>query len=303
VSRHAPYLTRAVHPALEPYVASLVAYDMALGPSGVHRGLPSTALTFVLPVHEALDVGWSRDPASRGRRWSVLSGLHLAPASIHHNGHQTGVQLGLTAAGARALLGMPSAALCHELAALDELDSAACAVPELLHLPERLHGTDDPLERLLLTHEALLAALARPSMPGPRAEVDRAMSCLTRGSPVHVVADEVGWSRRHLTAQFRAELGLGPKEYQRVARFQLSHRLLLAAARRGRPSLAGVAAEAGYADQAHLAREWSDLAGCSPTRWLSEEFPFLQDSFPRDGQDGQDGADRRRRQTRRGRRR
>ena len=45
----------------------------------------------------------------------------------------------------------------------------------------------------------------------------------------------------------------------------------------GRRPLAEVAAECGYADQAHLAREWSELAGCSPTTWLREEFPFLQD--------------------------
>ena len=38
-----------------------------------------------------------------------------------------------------------------------------------------------------------------------------------------------------------------------------------------------MAAVCGYADQGHLARDWSDLAGCPPTTWLREEFPFLQD--------------------------
>lgn len=296
-----PYLTRPVHPALEPYVVSLVAYDVALGPPGVHRGLPSTALTFVLPVHEALDVGWLQDPGSRGRRWSVLSGLHLSPASIHHNGHQRGIQVGLTPAGARALLGMPPAALCHELVELDDLDGPAGVMSPLRHLPERVHGTSNWHERLRLTHDALLSCLAHPWPPGPRTEVGRAVFSLDRGTPVQVVAEEVGWSRRHLAAQFRTELGLGPKEYQRVARFQVSHRRLLADARRGRPSLARVAADAGYADQSHLTREWAQLAGCSPVRWLSDEFPFLQDSPLRDGQDGRDGAEQGRRQTGRGR--
>jgi hypothetical protein len=53
----------AVTPALAPYVASLVAYDVDLGGPGVHRGLPSTTLTFVLPVGEPLDVGWRGVPA------------------------------------------------------------------------------------------------------------------------------------------------------------------------------------------------------------------------------------------------
>jgi AraC-like DNA-binding protein len=45
----------------------------------------------------------------------------------------------------------------------------------------------------------------------------------------------------------------------------------------GRPrSLAGVAADTGFFDQAHLAREFRALAGCSPTAWLAEEFGFVQ---------------------------
>lgn len=277
MSAHAPYHTRAPHPALRPYVASLTAYDVEMGPPGIHRGLPSTALTLVVPIGEALDVGWADDPSSRAPRWSVLSGLHVAPASIHHGGHQAGVQLMLTPAGARAVFGMPAAAVCRELAELDQLTGTSGACPELRALPEQLHGTVDGAERLRLTESALLAGLSRHGMPGPRAEVGRALSMLTHGSPVRGVASEVGWSRRHLAEQFRAECGVAPKEYQRVARFQVSVRLLVNAARRSRPSIADVAALAGYADQPHLTREWARLAGCTPVRWLAEEFPFVQD--------------------------
>lgn len=294
MSVHAPYLDRAPHPALRPYVASLTAYDTSMGPPGVHRGLPSTALTLVLPVGEALDVGWVDDPGSRGPRWSVLSGLHVAPAAIHHRGHQAGVQLALTPAGARALFGMPAAAVCRELAQLDEVAGVAGPHPELRALPERLSGTVDRAEQLRLTERALLASLSRHGTPAPRAEIGRALSALTLGAPVRSVAEDVGWSRRHLAAQFRAECGIGPKEYQRVARFQLSVRLLLDAARRGRPGIADVAAGAGYADQPHLTREWTRLAGCTPVRWLAEEFPFVQDWGRGEDEPGGDGRPGRR---------
>jgi AraC-like DNA-binding protein len=71
----------------------------------------------------------------------------------------------------------------------------------------------------------------------------------------------------------RAECGLAPKDWQRIARFQASRRLMVAQ----RP-LAEVAARCGYSDQSHLSREWVALAGCSPTTWLREEFPFVQDA-------------------------
>jgi AraC-like DNA-binding protein len=67
------------------------------------------------------------------------------------------------------------------------------------------------------------------------------------------LAEETGWSVRHLSAQFR---------------------------RRG--ILADLAAECGYYDQAHLAREFRDLAGCPPSRWLAEEFRNVQAALPDD---------------------
>jgi AraC-like DNA-binding protein len=255
----------AVPPVLAPYVSGIWAYDTDLGAPGVHRGLPSTGLTFVLPLGEPLDCGWAGDPASRRRRWSTVSGLDSRPAEIHHDGHQRGVQLELTLAGARTLLGVPAGELARELLALDELD-----VAELRTLPERAAGLDAG-GAVAVVERTLVAALAAHGEAGPRAEVGRALAGLTRGEPVARVAAEVGYSRRRLSTLVRIETGLAPKEYQRVARFERTRRLL------GHRPLAAVAATCGYADQAHLAREWSELAGCAPTTWLREEFPFLQD--------------------------
>ena len=262
---------------LRPYVDSLVAYDVDLGGPGVHRGLPSTSLTFVLPLDAPLEVSWAADPASRRASWSSVSGLHAAPAAIHHDGHQTGIQLALTVAGARALLGLPAAHLSGELTNLEE------AVPRLADLPERLIALADWEARIALVWSVLGEALRRIDAADPRAEVGQALARLTRGVGVAEVADEVGYSRRHLGGLLRAEVGLTPKEYQRVARFEQSRALLMAAAAAGRVSLADVAARAGYSDQAHLAREWVRLAGCPPSTWMAEELPFVQAVDPEVG--------------------
>lgn len=229
----------ASHPALAPYVASVTAYDVDLGEPGIHRGLPSTTLTFVLAVGQPLDVGWAGSDGSRGRRWSTVSGLHAHPAEIHHDGHQAGVQLALTTAGARALLGVPASELAGELLSLDEVG------PWLRDLPERLSGTAAD-GWVPLVESALLAALV--DVPGPRAEVGRALASLTRGARVQDVADDVGYSRRRLGDLVRAECGLAPKQVQRLGRFEASRALI------GRAPLAEVAHRCGYADQGHLSR-------------------------------------------------
>ena len=43
-------------------------------------------------------------------------------------------------------------------------------------------------------------------------------------------------------------------------------------------TFADLAAECGFYDQAHLAREFRALAGCPPSVWLAEEFRFVQAS-------------------------
>ncbi|MEO5874340.1 MAG: helix-turn-helix domain-containing protein, partial [Streptosporangiaceae bacterium] len=87
------------------------------------------------------------------------------------------------------------------------------------------------------------------------------------GISVAALALETGWSERRLSGRFRAEIGLPPKAAARVVRFDRARRLGAARPR----LLADLAAEAGYFDQAHLAREFRALAGCPPSQWLAEQ--------------------------------
>jgi transcriptional regulator GlxA family with amidase domain len=77
------------------------------------------------------------------------------------------------------------------------------------------------------------------------------------------IARDIGWSRKHLAARFTQEIGCGPKTVARIMRFNRAASL----ARTTDESWAGIAADCGYADQAHLIREFRDLAGDAPTDW------------------------------------
>ena len=91
------------------------------------------------------------------------------------------------------------------------------------------------------------------------------------------LAQETGWSARHLDNRFRAEIGLTPKAAARVIRFDRARRMLMRrVSQGGPPALADLAAAGGYYDQAHLAREFRGLAGCPPSSWLAEEFRNVQ---------------------------
>jgi AraC-like DNA-binding protein len=100
---------------------------------------------------------------------------------------------------------------------------------------------------------------ARAFAPAPDQTVAAAVRVLDRtGASVAGAAAHVHLSERALQRRFNDEVGYGPKTLQRVLRFQ---RFLRVAPGVG---LARAAALAGYADQAHLTREATRLAGLTP---------------------------------------
>lgn len=90
---------------------------------------------------------------------------------------------------------------------------------------------------------------------------------------VSALAGELGFSRRHFGKRFAENVGVTPKQAVRLMRFERGRDLL-----RGgyHGTLATLAGELGYYDQAHLTNEWQQFAGCTPGEWMREELPFLQ---------------------------
>lgn len=274
-SVNAPAAEEVIHrPAglLGQFVERCVGYRQSNFPPGLHAGLPSRSLTFIVSFDAPLDLAAMPDRAQRPERFDALvGGLHAAPALIRHDGNQHGVQLEVTPFGARALFAMPAAALAWQVVPLD-----AVLGPLATELVERLSATQGWPARFAVIDEVLTRAVVDPPPPTP--EVARTWSSLVRaGGACHVaaLADDVGWSRRHLTQRFRAEFGLAPKVAARVLRFERAQRLVRHSDQTG---LADVAARCGYADQSHMTREWGALAGSSPSAWLANEFPIVQDA-------------------------
>lgn len=259
--------TRRPRPALVPYVTRMTAYDMT-GVDVVHHGVPSPDLTFILALGRPLTVGWSADRGHSHDFRGMVSGLHDAPAFVFPTAGHAGVQLALTPLGARALFGLPAAAVAADLIGLDELWGAVAV--ELL---DGIAECPDWAGRFDRIEDGLAARMAPDH--GIRPELAWAWRRIVRDGVTVTgpLADEIGWSRGYFARLFAAEYGLKPKETVRIARFT---RARTAAVRPG-ASLADVASGCGYADQAHLTREWRRLAGCTPTDWRAEMSAFVQD--------------------------
>ncbi|MDQ4103621.1 MAG: helix-turn-helix domain-containing protein [Actinomycetota bacterium] len=257
---------------LAPLVAGYTGYRIEGAEPGVHRGLPSRYLTFIVTLDGTVNLASMPDPTQPPASFTALiGGLHAAPALIRHDGNQHGVQLHLTPMGARVLLGLPAGELASTVVDLSTLLGPVAG--ELLARlrsagtwTNQFHELDNVLTRIATRWGGLAPELGwawrRLTASHGRVEVG-------------TLAREVGWSRRYLGERFRREFGLTPKVAGRVMRFEVALHMLRAP---NRPDLAEIATRAGFYDQAHLHREWRELAGCTPSQWLGEEFPSVHDS-------------------------
>jgi AraC-like DNA-binding protein len=279
------YATRRPREGLLPYVAWCTGYRQAGVAPALHRGLPSPWLTMIVTLDEPLAIARHPDPRQPASSHDfLLGGLHTSPALVTHEGRQSGIQLALTPLGTRALFGLPAG----ELAGID-VDGADVLGRLADELRGRVFGAPDWENRFDVIEDFLADRVRDARDPGraaPRPEVSYAWERLRQSRGTVSVADlaaETGWSARHLGEQFRAETGLSPKAGARVVRFDRARRQLQRRqAEGGRLVLAEFAAEYGYYDQAHLARDFRDLAGCPPSVLLAEELRNVQASLSGD---------------------
>lgn len=179
--------------------------------------------------------------------------------------------------GLQAVLGVTTADLASGAVAFSDL--CPRDAPELM---ERLSRTLDWQARFAILDEVFARRLA-PAKGSPLvAQAWRQLATSYGRRSVESLAQDVGWSRQHLADRFRAELGITPKTATRIFRFERAYGLISIR----RLPLADVAAACGYADQAHMTRDWNAFTGASPKDWIANELPFLQDYELSGGDDG-----------------
>jgi len=185
-----------------------------------------------------------------------VTGILSAARRYEYLGETASILVCFTPQGA-ACLGVPGSELAGHSLALDQLIPAV----RVRELTERLIELRSARERVALVEEFLLAL--------PYAEdrlVARAMRLIAAGrgedAAVAQVARALGLSERQLERRFTARVGVAPKRYAGLVRFERASRLVLTA-----PSLTHAALDAGYYDQSHFIREFRRYAGVSPGRF------------------------------------
>ena len=245
---------------------------------GVNTTLPSRHAHLIISLDTPINVRQMSNEAPPAARFSALvSGLHDGFAMVERTCSWEGLHVFFRPLGLQAVLGATAAELACGAVALSDL--CPRDAPELM---ERLSSTGDWQARFAILDEVLRRRLT-PAIGSPLvAYAWRQLTASHGRSSVESLAQDTGWSRQHLADRFRAELGITPKTAARIFRFERACGLISNL----RLPLTDVAAACGYADQAHMTRDWNAFTGTSPRAWIVNELPFLQDYELSGGDDG-----------------
>lgn len=209
---------------------------------------------------------------------SFVARVSALPAVTEFVGTSAGIQVDFTPLGAHMFLAL----------AMDELQEPVASLPELLgsegeQLTERLRDAAGWEARFELLDRVIARRFARARAPSPSVEWAWEMLRASGGRvEIGRLAKQLGCSRKHLIAGFREQVGVPPKTAARILRLERAAGLLLG---RGWKTgwqhegqgltLARVAAESGYADQAHMTREFGKLAGTTPAAYAAASQPGM----------------------------
>lgn len=242
------YREREIHPALAHVFSTVWIHEAGDGP----------APPILVAPDAAIDLQWIAG------RFRVAGPDTAAQIEILPPGG-TVVGFRFRPAAAAAWLGVPADELTDRRVFLDDIWGANAR-----HLAREIADSGD-LDGAI---RSLTRVLARAKPRGATPRIDDAMArvfaTMSRAGPgnatlVPRLSRMLAMSERTLRRRFDAVFGYGPKTLDRILRY----RGFLALARNSHVSLAELALEAGYADQAHLSREVRRMSGVTATELLA----------------------------------
>ncbi|HSK81432.1 MAG TPA: helix-turn-helix domain-containing protein [Thermoanaerobaculia bacterium] len=256
------YLSHAPAPPLSHFIDRFWLCSDA-PPHDRERILPSGTIELVVNLREDEIRIYDPSHPDRSTRFSgaVVSGTYSRFFVIDPLQHASILGVHFKPGGAFPFLGAPAGELADFHVDLEDLWGAPAR-----ELRERLCAAATPAERFFLLEKALLSRLGHPLER--HGAVPVALDALEpAGEVVRVrdVARRVGLSQRRFIQVFAAEVGLTPKLYHRVRRFQ---RARARVRKDAAPDWARLAVDCGYFDQSHLIRDFLAFSGLSPADYL-----------------------------------
>jgi AraC-like DNA-binding protein len=243
-------------PQLSPFVDFFWSYERYAGPHARERLLPcgNMGLFFTLDAEGGVAAG--------------VSGAHSEAVMLDTSRPFSIIGVQFKAGGGFPFFGGPSDELRNRHVALDQVWGASGA-----SVRDRLWEATTPRQRFRIVEDALLAG--RRDRLAPHRAVRYALAAFDRSTGADRIAEvvtRIGISSRRFAEVFRSEVGLSPKAFCRIRRF---NEVLTRIERQSEVDWAAVALSCGYFDQSHFNHDFRAFSGLSPSDYLRDRLSRL----------------------------
>jgi len=264
------YRTHIPTPPLSSFVELFWLYQGYQQPHDKERLLPTGTTEIVIDLREDNNKVYDREDHSRYETFSggIVCGPHSEHFVIDTAGQASVIGIHFKPGGAFPFIKEPLDELHNTHVSLDVLWGSNAG-----QLRERLLGAETPEEKFAILEHCLMAQAVRPLFRNPA--VAFALNELHSVPTVRTISElteEIGFSARRFIQLFSAEVGLTPKLFCRVRRFQ---EVLHIIRKQTDVDWADVAISCGYFDQAHFIRDFKAFSGINPTAYVASKTEHL----------------------------
>jgi AraC-like DNA-binding protein len=251
-------------PPLAAFVELFWFYASDAPAHGLERRLPDGSLSLIINLRDDRICVYDRQRPDQfqAHPGSLISGAHSTFTLIDTADQQALLGVVFKPGGALPFLGLPAAELHNQTVSLEALWGA-----EAQRLREQLLAASTVQRRFAMLEQALLARLASARMSHPAVGYAlQQFQSASRPPAIATVTEQIALSQARFIQVFSDAVGLTPKQFCRVQRFQQVLRRLDRAAPIQWTQLA---LACGYFDQAHFIHEFQALAGLTPSAYLA----------------------------------
>lgn len=248
---------------LSPYIQRMWIYESDAPMQVKERRLPDGLVSLIINLRDDRIRLYDRCQPAQVQAYSesVLSGAHSDYMLLDSASLLSVMGIEFTPGGVTPFLALPSHKLHNQVVSLEDLWGSAAA-----RLRERVLAAKTPEARFQAVEQGLLARLTSGDRLHPAISAALMHFHLSAGrAPVAAVIDQLALSHARFIAVFREAVGLSPKQYTRILRFQQALRTLM---HNRQPDMTDIALQCGYYDQAHFIHDFQAFAGLTPGAYL-----------------------------------
>lgn len=252
---------------LSQYISVIWFLDTGTSEHTQERTLPTGTVDLVFNLSEETSQLYTGTHLNKTQSLTgpIVCGAHSRPFGIDTSQPTKVLGIHFKPGGAASFLGLPSNELQNQNVALNDLwgHNANTLLDQLRH-QETVYQQFRLLEQILCScleisfHADRITKLAIPVMESTQPQIR-----------IRTLADQFGLSQRQFYQIFHEHVGVSPKTFLRIHRFQKALQKLETVNKN--PEWAHFAVECGYFDQAHLIKEFVTLSGLTPLQYQAQK--------------------------------